>query len=106
MSHVYLSKYFFIDKKIKYLFLRLFNDEKIELDSKKATDKEWHLLRTEKNVEIKTVDDLMGLPQELRDNLIKIKDEPLKNGTEAMNIYKKTVQEICKMIKDGSIKVT
>ena len=106
VGEMYLSKYFFIDKKIKYLFLRLFNDEKIELDSKKATDKEWHLLRTEKNVEIKTVDDLIGLPQELRDNLIKIKDEPLKNGTEAMNIYKKTVQEICKMIKDGSIKVT
>lgn len=103
VGEMYLSKYFFMDKSLKYLFLRLFNDEKIELDSKKTTDKEWHLLRTEKNVEIKTVDDLIGLPGELRENLIKIKDEPLKNGTEAMKIYKKTKEQICNMIKDGSI---
>ncbi len=105
VGEMYLSKYFFINKKVKYLFLRMFNDEKIEMDKKKVTDKEWNLLRNEENVEIKTVDDLIGLPSDLRENLIRIKNEPLKNGTEAMKVYNQAVQKICAMIKDGSIKV-
>jgi len=105
VGEMYLSKYFFINKKVKYLFLRMFNEEKLEMDTKKLTDKEWNLLRSEENVEIKTVDDLIGLPRTLRENLIKIKDIPLKSGTRAMYLYNKTAQKICEMIKDGSIKV-
>lgn len=105
VGEMYLSKYFFIDKKVNYLFLRMFEDEKIEMDTKKSTDKEWNLLRSEPNVEIKTVDDLMGLPLELKNNLIRIKDEPLKSGTPAKHLYDATVKEICEMIRNGSIKL-
>ena len=99
VGEMYLSKYFFYNKELDYLLLRTFKEDLSELDSK--NDKEWTLLRTEENVKIKTVDDLEGLPEEIKLNLIKIKDEPLKG--DALKIYKESAKAIFELIKSGKV---
>jgi hypothetical protein len=73
------------------------------LDKHKANDKEWYLLRHEPNVTIKTVDDIIGLSQEIKAKLIAIKDEPLKG--EAMTIYKECLNVIDNGLRDNSLKI-
>ena len=101
VGEMYLSKYFFYDKEIDYVFLRMTKNELEELDSK--DDKEWNLLRNEENVEIKTLDDIFGLPKEIREALLSIKDKPLKG--DALKIYKESAKKIVELIKTGKVVV-
>ena len=65
------------------------------LDKGKRTDKEWYLLRNEPDVIIKTMDDIEGLPDDVRKRLLLIQDEPLKG--DALRTY----SECCKIIVAG-----
>lgn len=101
VGEMYLTKYYFIDKEFYYLFPRFTHQDIIDLDNGKKNDKEWYLLRHEPNVHIKTMDDLKGLPSEIREKLLQIKDLPLKG--EAFTIYKDCSAKIYDMIKNGDI---
>ena len=97
VGEMYLTKYYFVDKKIYYLFLKTTREDVDYLDKHKSDDKEWYLLRHESNVEIKTIDDILGLEDHLRNKLIKIKNEPIKGAA-------KLVYNRCKnIIEDGLI---
>lgn len=78
VGEMYLSKYLFSDKQIKYLFPRMTSNDIRYLDVNKSEDKEWKLLRNEVGVEIITMDNLHGLPTSVREDLLSITDEPLK----------------------------
>jgi hypothetical protein len=103
VGEMFLTKYYFIDKKFYYLFLKMTQEDINYLDKNKSDDKEWYLLRHEENVEIKTLDDLNGLPVKIKNDLIKIINEPLKG--EALRIYKKCVAVIEAGLRDGDIKI-
>ncbi|PIN89550.1 hypothetical protein COU57_06150 [Candidatus Pacearchaeota archaeon CG10_big_fil_rev_8_21_14_0_10_32_14] len=70
------------------------------LDKHKSKDKEWKILRNEKNVRLLSIDDLKGVPKEVKKELIKIKDKPLKG--EVLRVFKKNM----KIIREGLIKET
>ena len=103
VGEMYLTKYYYLDKKFYYLFPRFTHQDIIDLDTGKKNDKEWYLLRHEPNVFIKTMDDLKGLPSNIREQLLLIKDEPLKG--DALKIYKDCSNRIFEMIKSGEIEV-
>jgi len=92
VGEMYLTKYFFPNKPIIYLFAKMLKSERESLDQRKTFDKEWHLLRNEPDVSIATLDDIVGISRNTKKRLIAIKDDPLK-GT-ALQIYKKCMQEI------------
>lgn len=81
VGEMYLSKYLFVGKKIYYLFPKMTKEDLDDLDEGKKVDKEWYLLRNEPKVQIKTIDDIRGLPSNIRKEMIKIKDRPLKGET-------------------------
>lgn len=78
VGEMYLSKYFFPDKHLFYLFPRMSNVDFHDLDTSKKTDKEWALLRNEPGVTLLSRDDLIGLPDEIHTRLEAISEEPLK----------------------------
>ena len=65
VGEMFLTKYSFPNYKFCYLWPRMSRKEVEYLDKNKISDKEWSLLRNEPNVEIKTIDDLQGLPKHL-----------------------------------------
>jgi len=104
VGEMYLTRYYFYRKKMYYLFLKMTNDELEYLDEHKADDKEWYILRHEPNVEIKTIDDIIGLDYRIRDNLMSIKDEPL-NGGEVNRIYNESSKTIFFGLKQGTLRI-
>jgi hypothetical protein len=92
VGEMYLSKYFFPDKKLYYVFPRMNANDLKTLDSSKSTDKEWHLLRHEKNVVIKTIDDIENLSPDIILDFKTIKNKPLKG--EALAVYKRAVKKL------------
>lgn len=98
VGEMYLTKYYFFDRKIYYLFPKMTQADLDYLDQHKSDDKEWYLLRNEPNVEIKTIDNLKGVPQKVKDTLYSIRDEPLKG--KVLQVYRFCVNIIC----DGLIK--
>lgn len=103
VGEMYLTKYYFYDKKFYYLFPRMTNQDLKDLDKSKSVDKEWHLLRNEPNVEIKTVDDIIGLPSVVRKILIDINSKPLKG--DVMKKYKHCVKIISEGLKNERFKL-
>ena len=103
VGEMYLSKYLFYGKKLLYLFPKMTSADVNYLDIHKRDDKEWNLLRTESGVVIKTMDDLIGLPSNIKQQLLSIKDEPLKNG--ALQIYNACVKKIVDMLNSNSITI-
>lgn len=103
VGEMYLTKYYFYDKKFYYLFPKMTKDDLKYLDIHKANDKEWHLLRHEPNVEIKTVDDIIGLSIKIKKKLISIKDEPLKG--DAMEVYRECINIIDSGLRNDKLKI-
>jgi hypothetical protein len=101
VGEMYLTKYFFPDKKINYLFPRMTNVDLTYLDGNKSTDKEWFLLRNEPNVEIRTLDELMGLDKNLREAFIAVRLEPLKG--DALTTYQNAVMKLRKLLEEGKV---
>jgi len=104
VGEMFLTKYYFIGKTFYYLFLKMTRADVNYLDVHKADDKEWYLLRNEKDVIIKTIDDLNGLPKDIRADLLSIIDEPLKG--EALQIYGKCVAVVDKGLRNGTITIS
>ena len=103
LGEMYLTKYYFYDKKLYYLFPKMTREDLAKLDKSKTTDKEWFLLRNEKKVEIKTMDDIDGLDISIKNKLISIKDLPLKGQT--LTIYKRCMDVIVKGLIDNSLTI-
>ena len=80
VGEMFLTKYYFYNKKFYYLFPKMTREDIELLDKNKNTDKEWFLLRNEPNVFIKTIDDVEGVGGKIKKELLQIKDEPLKGN--------------------------
>lgn len=104
VGEMYLTKYYFYEKKVYYLFLKMTGDELSYLDKHKAHDKEWYILRHEPNVEIRTIDDIIGLSPKIREKLMMIKDKPL-NGGETNRIYNECSKAIFTGLKNESLQI-
>lgn len=102
VGEMYLSKYFFYGKTIYYLMPKMTAEDIAYLDKYKKKDKEWHLLRNEPNVEMKCLDDLLGVPINVRQKLLDIRLEPLKG--DALQIYSECVGIIKNGLKNKTIK--
>ncbi len=100
VGEMYLTKYFFPDKKLYYTFPRMSQDEKETMDNKE-NNKEWGLLKKEENVEIITRDHIVNLSQEHQRELIKISNEPLKG--EPLKIWNSVKQELISEFKKGKL---
>ena len=103
VGEMYLSKYLFYGKKVYYLCPRMNNAEVKYLDEHKSDDKEWTLLRKEKDVYYVTRDDLIGLPADIREKFAEISDEPLKG--EALKSYNSCIAKMVEGLKNGTIKL-
>jgi hypothetical protein len=103
VGEMFFTKYLFYNKDFYYLFPKMTEDDLVYLDKHKAHDKEWALLRNENRVFLRTVDDIVGLPSTVRDNLISIKDDPLKG--EAFRIYRKCIKVIEDGLRNGSLSI-
>jgi hypothetical protein len=103
VGEMYLTKYFFPNKKFYYLFLKMTQADIDYLDKNKGNDKEWFLLRNEPNVTIISLDNLSGISIEIKQKLIDIKDLPTKG--DALNIYNTCVKIIVKGLKNDSISI-
>lgn len=103
VGEMFLTKYYFYDKKFYYLFAKMTKEDLAVLDKSKATDKEWYLLRNEPNVEIKTMDDIKGLPKGIKDQLLSIQNEPLKG--DALRVYSSCMKQIVEGLKNNTLSV-
>lgn len=104
VGEMYLTKYYFYNKKLYYLFPKMTQADLNYLDKHKLNDKEWYLLRNEPNVEIKTIDDIKEVPKKIRDILYSIRDKPLKG--DALQIYNFCVNTICDGLRKNQITIT
>jgi len=103
VGEMFLTKYYFYNKKFYYLFPKMTHADLAILDHSKTTDKEWFLLRNEPNVEIKTMDDLVGLSPSIKASLLSIQDTPLKG--DAIRLFNKCVESIVEGLKTEKIKL-
>jgi hypothetical protein len=103
VGEMFLTKYYFYNKKFYYLFPKMTNKDLEVLDHSKTTDKEWFLLRNEPNVEIKTMDDIEGLDQKTKKSLLAIQDTPLKGN--ALRAFNSCMETIVKGFKLGKLKL-
>lgn len=104
VGEMFLTKSIFVDKKFLYLWPRMTRDELFLLDISKSNDKEWSLLRHEPGVEIKTLDDLIGLPDDLRSFFFTYRSDALKG--ELKREWNAASKRLHEMIKKGLVKVT
>jgi len=103
VGEMYLTKYFFPDKLVYYLWPKMTKEDIDLLDQQKSTDKEWKILRNEPNVLIKTIDDLEGVSPEVKKAMIEIKDKPLKG--EALSIFSHNMKIIREGLINGEIEI-
>lgn len=103
VGEMFLTKYYFYKKKFYYLFPKMTHEDLLVLDRSKTTDKEWFLLRNEPNVEIKTVDDIIGLSESIKKSLLSIQDTPLKG--DALRLYNKCMINIVEGLKSNLLKI-
>lgn len=103
VGEMFLTKYYFYDTIFYYLFPKMTHEDLVLLDQSKARDKEWFLLRNEKNVIIKTMDDIEGLDPTIKDKLIRIKDMPLKG--EALKIFHECMKDIVPKLNSNDYKL-
>ena len=103
VGEMYLSKYFFYGRTINYLMLKMTNEDLLYLDTHKADDKEWNLLRNEPDVVLKTMDDIQGLDRTIRAKLLSIRNEPIKGRVK--QIYNECVRNIDAGLRNGSLNI-
>jgi hypothetical protein len=103
VGEMYLTKYFFPNKPFYYLFPKMTQADIDYLDKNKGNDKEWYLLRNEPNVTIVPIDSVIGVSNEVKESLIKIKDLPSK-GNE-LKIYNSCVKQIVDGLNYGEISI-
>jgi len=101
VGEMYLTKYFFPDKKVNYLFPRMTSVDLTYLDGNKSTDKEWFLLRNEPNVAIRTLDELIGLDKNLREAFINVRLEPLKGY--ALKTYQSAIIKLRNLLQEDKV---
>lgn len=101
VGEMFLTKSFFPAEKIYYLWPRMTKDELLNLDSTKSTDKEWSLLRNEPNVEIKTLDDLINIPADLKDFFYDHRNDPLK--LELKRKWNESAKKLQTLLKNKTI---
>lgn len=104
VGEMYLTKYYFPNKPIYYLFPKMTQNDLEYLDLNKSSDKEWYLLRHEPNIEIKTMDDIQGLNKNTKNSLISIKDKPLKGSV--LREFNRCMKEISEGLKKEKLKLT
>ncbi len=103
VGEMFLTKYYFYNKKFYYLFPKMTHEDLDLLDKNKNTDKEWFLLRNEPNVFIKTIDDIEGVDKNIKKKLLQIKDEPLKG--DAFKTFNEGTKEIVSKLESGEYKI-
>lgn len=103
VGEMFLTKYFFVNKFFFYLWPKMTSEDVKYLDRHKKKDKEWILLRNEKNVRIITVDDLEGVNDKIKEELKLIKDKPLKGGT--LRLFNKNVKIIVQGLKKDTVSI-
>lgn len=103
VGEMYLTKYYFFTKRFYYLFPRMTFQDRDYLDKNKSNDKEWFLLRHEPGVDIKTVDEIDGLPRKVKQSLIELRDTPLKGAD--LKTYNNLAKEIERGLISGALRI-
>lgn len=94
LGELYLSKYYFIEKKIVYLWPRMRLAEFNKLLTVKEKDKEWNKIVTDNQTVIATLDDLINLPHRLKDKLMKLREIENLNQNPGRNLKKEAFEEL------------
>jgi hypothetical protein len=103
VGEMYLTKYYFPEHYFLYFFPKMTQSDLDFLDKTKSSDKEWHLLRNEERVSIITLDNIKGIPNTIREDFLRIKDEPSKG--EALTLYNRHIKSIMGKLKEGTYQV-
>ena len=107
LGEMYLGRYLFDKitnnkKKLYMFFPRLEKNELENLKNRTKTNKELNLLFNEDNVRIKTIDDLINLPDEIKSMMKSLKLKNLNINPDKSN-YKKAVSKIFQLLKENKI---
>ena len=94
LGELYLSKNYFLDKKIVYLWPRMHLTELNVLCEKKKNDKEWNKIITDDQTVVATIDDLINLPNNLRKKLMKLREIDNLNKKPGRNIKDEAFREL------------
>jgi len=103
LGEMYLTKYFFPEKKIFYLFPKMTQSDLNFIDDVKQKDKEWFLLRNEPNVQILSIDDIKGVSEEIKNSLLSIKNSPSKG--EAKKTYDKAIKTLRLGLENNTLSI-
>ena len=103
LGEMYLTKYFFPDKFVYYLWPKMSTKSLKELDLLKRRDKEWRLLRNEENVKIVTRDNIKGLDKTILEKLAKIENLPLKG--KVLSEYNQIIKEIKEKLESDELTI-
>ncbi len=103
VGEMFLTKYYFPNREIFYLWPKMSAKEVEELDRTKSTDKEWYLLRNEPGVTIVTRDNIIGLDAKSYKTLEDISDQPLKG--DVLRTYNANSKEIMSGLKSKKYKI-
>lgn len=97
-----LAKYF-LNKKFYYLFPRMLGSEKERLNSRNA--KEWKIMKNDPMGNIITLEDLEGVPETLKKDILKLKDLPLggPSGGKNRSLWERYMKDLHDLIKKGVI---
>ena len=103
VGEMFLSRYFFPEKELFYLWPRITTEEVLTLDRTKGQDKEWSLLRNEPGVTIKTLDDIEDIPANLKNYFFESRHKPITG--ENIKLWNAASLELHKLIETRSVKV-
>lgn len=105
LNELTLTKYYFIDKKVIYLWPRMNLKELNKINETKTTDKEWSIMSTDKNVVLATIDDLIDLPENLKNKILYLRDKKLLKNPFARE-WKSTMAKLHNLLDLGKVKIS
>jgi len=106
LGELYLSKNYFLDKKIIYLWPRMYLTELNKLCEKKKNDKEWNKIITDDQTVVATLDDLIGLPNHLRDKLNNLREYDNLNRNPGNKEKKKAFKDLHNLLGTEEVSIS
>ena len=103
VGEMLLTKAYFPEKDMIFLWPRMTNDDLKKVKNKKG-DKEINILLNTKKLVLKTIDDLIDVPSELKEDFLFLRDKTLLGSN--LKLKNKSTKRLHALIKSGDIKIS
>lgn len=102
VGEMLLTKAYFPEKSMIYLWPRMTGNDLKKVKNKKR-DKELNILFNTEELDIKTIDDLIDVPSELKEDFLFLRDKTLLGSN--LTLKNKSTKRLHALIKSGDIKI-